>query len=298
MEQTPELKRSLFGYRKQDVESILEVRERMFERVTDEAAQRRAEADRLRADVDKAREETQCIRSELTAQLNDAREELERVRPEVTRLEDSRRDAETRAAGLETEVREARREVAALGERIRVADATEAGLRTRLEEASAASPDTRELGAVIEATQEAIGRIMAGARRAAEEDLFRLQRTRDEMQGEVERVREWRERLEPMAQEIAGEIAIAHAQMSQTAERVGEALRPMSEALTALSVRLQDLGQTVDEDTIGIRPDRVDLVSHERERSETFAEHRAEATRQEAPAGTPGRSDPWPDPRR
>ncbi|MGZ4114933.1 MAG: hypothetical protein ACXVQT_07635 [Actinomycetota bacterium] len=304
MDQAPELKRSLFGYRKQDVESILEARERMFERATEESNQRKDEIKRLRADLDRARgetrtarDETESVRTELTTQLEDLRRELDGVRADMTILEDRHREAETRATGLESELREARREVSGMNERLRVADATETDLRNRIEEATMAPPDTRELGAVLEATQEAIGRIMAGARRTAEEDLARVQQTRDEIQADVERVRTWRERIEPVTQDIAGNIAVAQAQMSQTAERVSEALRPMSDALTSLAQRLDDLARVADPSEMrDERPDRVDLVSHEQQASE--AERMAEdvGAQQETPAGTAAHADPWPDP--
>jgi chromosome segregation ATPase len=301
MDQAPELKRSLFGYRTKDVESILEQRELMFERLTDESDKRKQETDRVRADLGKVREEarkahdeTDAVRTELTTQLDDLRGELESLRADVTRLEDQRRDAETRATGLEAELRDARREVSGLSERLRVADATEEDLRTRLDEAATATgsaPQAQELGAVLEATQEAIGRIMADARRNAEEDLARVQRTRDELQADVDRVRTWRDRLEPVTRDIAGEIAMAQAQMSQTAERVGEALRPMSDALTALSNGLGVLASVADPDTMsGERPDRVDLVSHERTSGES------DRVDSEAPTGAASHTDPWPDP--
>ncbi len=317
MDHAPELKRSLFGYRKQDVDEILEARERMFERVTAEASQRRREADQLRGELDGAREETQVardetrsVRAELTAQLNEVRTELDGVRSELSRLQEDHAQAQTRADGLETELREARREVAGLAERLRIADATEADLRTRLddaattegqlrsqlEEAAAGGSDTGELGAVLAATEEAIGRIMAHARRAAEDDLSRVQRTRDEMQGEIERVRSWRDRIEPVTHGVASDIALAQAQMSQTAERVGEALRPMSEALTSLSGRLQELSSIADPGSIADRPLRVDLVSHEQEQEHGEATTVQAPEPEEAPAATSSRSDPWPDP--
>ncbi len=302
MDQAPELKRSLFGYRKQDVESILEARERMFELATGESNQRKEEIERLRADLDKARGEngtargeTEAVRTELTTQLEHLRKELDGVRADMTVLEDRHREAETRATGLESALREARREVSSLNERVRVADATEAGLRIQLEEATTAPPDTRDLGAVLEATQEAIGRIMAGARRTAEEDLTRVQQTRDEIESEVERVRTWRERIEPVTHDVADNIAVAQAQMSQTAERVGEALRPMSEALTSLAQRLDDLARVAEPSEVaGERPDRVDLVSHEQqagEEDERMAEN--DGAQQQAPAGTRSHADPW-----
>jgi chromosome segregation ATPase len=288
------------------VESILEARERMFERITEESNRRKEETDRLRTDLGKARtetktarEQTESVRTELTTQLEEVRHELEELRADVARLEDQRREADTRASGLDAELREARREVSGLSERLRVADATEADLRTRLEETSTGAPETRELGAVLEATQEAIGRIMAGARRTAEEDLARVQQTRDEMQSEVDRVRTWRERIEPVTQDIAGGIAVAQAQMSQTAERVGEALRPMSDALSSLSQRLDDLARVADPSaaTDG-QPDRVDLVSHEQEATddETARIRREIPTAREASTGAPSHADPWPDP--
>jgi chromosome segregation ATPase len=268
----------------------------MFERVTEEANQRREEADRLRLDLETARQEARAARDEtrsVRTELNDVRQELDRVGADVARLEERRQDAETRAGGLEAEIREARREVAGLNERLRVADATEADLRMRLDEAAAAAPDTRELGAVVEATQEAIARIVAGAKRAAEEDLTRVRHTRDDVQDEVDRVRTWRERIDPVTQEIVASIAIAQAQMSQTAERVGEALRPMSDALTALTRQLDALAAVADlSSEAAARPERVDLVSHE-ERAETTTEVSGSEAPRDAPAGAPFRADPW-----
>jgi chromosome segregation ATPase len=317
VDEVPELRRSLFGYRKRDVESILEARERMFERVSEEATQRQIEAEQLRTDLGKAREEaraatederlaraeTESVRDELTAQTAEITRELETARGELTGLDEQRRDAETRAGGLESEVREARREVAGLTERLRVADATEADLRTRLEQASAATTETRELGSVLEATQDAIERILGGARRTAEEDLARVQHTREQIQIEIDRVRSWQERIDPVARGVADEISAARAQMAQTAERVGEALQPMSDALTALARRLDELTRAADPSTVQPAAellDRVDLVSHERAEDDRPDGDQSGAERdlaaREAPAGTPFHADPWPDP--
>jgi hypothetical protein len=66
--------------------------------------------------------------------------------------------------------------------------------------------------------------------------------------------------------------------MSQTAERVGEALRPMSDALSALSKHLEELARTADPSVVGAaaeRPSHVNLASYERER--------VDATRVRAP---------------
>jgi chromosome segregation ATPase len=304
MDDGPELKRGLFGYRKQDVETLLQARERMFQRVSDEAGRLRDEAQELRTDLGRAREdgrtareETQAVRSELGSQLEETRGKEERGRAEAARNEERRLDAETRATALEAELREARREVSALDERLRVADATEVDLRTRLEEAPTHAPiDAMELGGVLEAAQQAIARIMEAARRTAEEDLGRVRRTREEIQTEIDRVRSWRDRVEPLARSIADAMSVAQAQMSQTAERVGEALRPMSEALTSLGSHLEELAGTVDlaaAERAGT-PDRVDLTYHERRAEEPeTAEH---ASGQEL-AGSPSRSGPWAGPR-
>jgi hypothetical protein len=206
--------------------------------------------------------------------------------------------------------------VAALTERLRVADATEADLRTRLEQAAAAPSETRELGTVLEATQGAIERILGGARRTAEEDLARVQRTREQIQAEIDRVRSWQERIDPVARGVADEIISARAQMSQTAERVGAALQPMSDALTALSRRLDELTRAADPTTAvasaasserpaetpgaATQPDRVDLVSHERSDADPAdvdgRRSERDVASREAPAGTPLHADPWPDP--
>lgn len=297
MDNAPDVKRSLFGYRKEDVESILEARERMFETATEEVNRRREEAEQLRLDLEKARaetraarEETQSVRGELNSQLDDLRRELETVRADLERLEERRRDAETRASAVEAEARDAQREAAGLRDRLRIADTTDAELRARLEGAGSPAAETRDLGAVLEATQEAIGHIIADARRAAEDDLSRVQRRRDEIQAEVDRVRRWRERIEPVSQGIAGEIAMAQQQMSKTAERVGEALRPMSDALAGLSKHLGELATTADPtvaDAVAQRPDHVDLASYEQERVAAAAGRAPE----DAPTAAPPRSD-------
>jgi len=315
--EAPELKRSLFGYRPSDVESLIEARERMFERVTEDASNLKAENERLRADVDRARAETRTLREEtetLREQSRSARaaadtagEDAERARAETMRAQEQGREAELRAGELETELRDARRELTDLAERLRVADATEADLRSRLDQASLVAPgEPRELGAVLEATQQAIARIMEGARQTAEDDLGRVHRARDEIQAEVDRVRVWRDRVEPLTASINDSIAAARGQMSQTAERVGDALRPMSDALATLGRLLdelarQTLGASQDADRA---PERVDLVSHESEH-EHASRHGSDehepaeeehGAPQQARAGAPLRADPWPDP--
>lgn len=271
MAEAPELKRGLFGYRTQDVETLLEGRERMFERATEEASRLRGETDELRMDLEKARAETRTSSQETEAvrtELNGVREELDRIRADVARAQEQRQDAETRATGLGSELRDARREITGLNERLRVADATEADLRMRLDDAASAPGDAREIGAVLEATQQAIARIMQGARLTAEEDLGRVRHTREEIQAEIDRVRSWRERVEPLVQSITSSMGVARAQLAQTADRVGEALRPMSDALAGLGTHLEELALLAPDPTAGdAAPDRVDLVSHEREQA-------------------------------
>ncbi len=302
MNEPPELRRSLFGYSKQDVESILQTRERMFEQATEEATERRSEAERLRSELESlraetaaARDETQSLRNGLSGQSAELRRELETARGERARLDEQRREAEARAARLDIEVARGRSEISALTTRLRSAEATEAELRGRLTQSPAAGPDTRELDAVLGAAQEAIERIMTGARKTAEQDLARVQRTRDEIQAEIDRVRSWRERLDPVAREIAGEIAVAQKHMSEAADRVGAALQPMSEALMGLSHRLDELARAADATIAsGDRPDRVDLVSHERTDTAERQAEPDESAQHEAAAGTPAPAEPLP----
>jgi chromosome segregation ATPase len=260
MADAPELKRGLFGYRRDAVQEMLADRERMFLEVSQEAraAEERLEAarqvsDSLRSDVDKARQEL-VARSAETEQLNARVTQLETdlaaATSQVAEQGRRARDAEERLHTRET----------ALLDRV-------AALEAELEQArTTQAAGVEELSTVLDATRDAVERIMAGARRAAEDQLADVQRTRQELETDIQRASAWREHVSPMIEGVTHEIGRAQAQVVQVSARVSEALRPMTDALSSLSRNLEDLERTaasqISQETP--TPDRVDLVSHER----------------------------------
>ena len=108
---------------------------------------------------------------------------------------------------------------------------------------TAAGPSTAgELAAVIEVAEQAVASIMESTRARADEELRAVEEERERIRRDVEAMTAWRDRAGPMI--VSLQVAM-HEMQGEAAEiglRVNEALRPISNALTALTTQLTSLG--------------------------------------------------------
>ena len=267
MADAPELKRGLFGYRKDAVRSLLADRERMFLEVSEEAASAEQRAETTRGELDQAMADVGSLRQELdarTGELGSAQRRVEQLETDLAAV--TSQVAEQSQRARDAELRLKSRESSLL-ERI-------SALETELQEERAALPaGVNELTRVLDATRDAVDRIMAGARRSAEDQLAEVRRTREELQVEIERASDWREQVLPLVEGVRHEIGRAQAQVVQVGARISEALRPMTDSLSTLGYNLEGLERAATAQTPeGSPPERVDLVSHERAEGEEQAD--------------------------
>lgn len=288
-----ELKGGFFGYRKDDVRALLAARERMFLEVSDQARAAEERLDTTRSELDLAKAGVRALREQLDARTNELG------------------SAQARVAELETQVAAATSEVAEHSQRAREGEqrlqTRESALREQISRLEAELAEARatpppgvgELTAVLDATRDAIERIIAGARRSAEDQLAQVERTRGDLQAEIERASAWREHVSPLIDDVRREIGRTRAQALQVSGRVSEALRPMTDALTTLAHNLEDLERAAvtEAPERATSPDRVDLASHEgteaREPDGTAEQRGADQRGAEQPGSIPHETPAW-----
>lgn len=217
----------------------------------------RRELETVRHDLDIARHELETTRQELAQQeervraaedlsaqrngdLELLRRELGSARRDFLIQNQRARSAEMRLDELEAELRSVRVELEA---EIASARAELGAARTAADEAAArpapeAPATAAELSAALEAAERAMVRIMDGARGRAAEELREAERARRETLAEIERLAAWRDRLAPLVGAVRSSIEDARGRAAGIGERVGEAVDPLSEAISALSDRL------------------------------------------------------------
>jgi chromosome segregation ATPase len=212
----PQLKRTLFGYSRDNVRRVLTAREAMFARVTQDAhlaeEKARAAENRARAAEDKAR-----------------------VAQEETRA------TEGRLHEREAELVEARRE---LEERAEAASGPGAG-----------EPDGRGvvadglpvaaggLTAVLEATEKAVTELIDDARHRGEEQMREAEHRQKDLETKIEQLTEWWNRVEPLVTDVRGSIDEAKDQVTSVPARIGSVLEPVTQAFASLGNRLATLTQ-------------------------------------------------------
>jgi chromosome segregation ATPase len=100
-----------------------------------------------------------------------------------------------------------------------------------------------ELSAVVEAVEQALGRVLDSARVRAEAEFREAERARREIREDVERLAEWRERLAPLVRAVRASIDETQLRAVQVGDGVRDAVDPVTEALQALSDRLAVLAE-------------------------------------------------------
>jgi chromosome segregation ATPase len=222
----------------------------------------RTEHDAARADLAEHRRQLEQARAEARALETD----LERVRAEVREGGERIRRANVDAAAARNEVVAVRGQLAARDKEIRELTATVERLEAALEDRQAdaasvpaasapygegeATPTTtpRELSRILSETEGTIHRMVADARRVAEHDVSQLERRRDAIRAQIERLIEWRARMASLAEDVRGLLGEAEARTAEVDDGLRTLLDPMTTTIGSLRTRLGELVQAAEEE--------------------------------------------------
>ena len=207
----------------------------------------------------------------LEDQLRQQTERLERATAEAAESQASLRALEE-SDGFEAAMNAQRERVAELEELVEgyrklIDDASPGALASAeqsVQEPPASPSSAGELATVIEVAEQAVASILESTRNRADEELRAVDDERERIRQEIESMTAWRDRAEPM---IASLQAAMHEMQSQAAKiglRVDEALRPVTNAVSALSTQLASLdglGAPLEGSTEAPAPSEPDRVT-------------------------------------
>ncbi len=247
----------------------------------------RRELEELRAELRDAKETILGREEQLrTAEAGSARLE-DRLREQTERLERATAEAaESRATvralddsgGFEAAMSAQAKRVAELEELVEgYRELVEGGSPPAVasaepipaQEPKAAPSTAGELAAVIEVTEQAVASILESTRARADEELRTVDGERERIKREVEAMTAWRDRAAPMIVSLQVAMREMQGKVAEISQRVDEALRPVSTAVTALTTRLASLdglGAPLNgsrETPTPSRPDRVTELPEE-----------------------------------
>jgi chromosome segregation ATPase len=263
------------------LQAKLEERQEALRAAEAEAADLRTDRDATRVELDQAAPTVAQLTTEVEAirrELADAQELVRVADAQVARqngdlavlrqelgsarrgflIQNQRaRSAENRVNELEAELVSAKRleaELTSTRDRLEaelrwtiaelgVARAAAAEAATAVVEAQSGPTAAEELSAVVEAVEQALGRVLDSARVRAEAELREAERARREIREDVERLAEWRERLAPLVRAVRASIDETQLRAVQVGDGVRDAVEPVTEALQALSDRLAVLAE-------------------------------------------------------
>jgi chromosome segregation ATPase len=254
------------------LEEQLDTAQKLSVTLTADLEREVAQRESMEAEVLPLRRELEEVRTE----LHDAKEAILGQEEQLTAAEspESLQRALEESAGYKATVsaqqeRLAELEVLVEGYR-ELVETQGAAAESSAEPSDAQEPPTgpstaSELAAVIEVAEQAVASIMESTRVRADEELRAVDGERERIRRDIETMTAWRDRAAPM---IVSLQAAMHQIQSQGAEiglRVGEALRPVSTAVTALGaqlVSLDDLAQApLDVSTEAAAPSEPDHVT-------------------------------------
>jgi hypothetical protein len=94
---------------------------------------------------------------------------------------------------------------------------------------------------MFEIAEQAVSRIVQEARRRGEDELRAVELERERIQEEIGDLLAWRERVAPLVEPLQESVEGAQAEARRLGALIGEALGPMTTAVSALGGRLRDL---------------------------------------------------------
>jgi DNA repair exonuclease SbcCD ATPase subunit len=251
----PQLTRTLFGYSRDKVRSLLADREAMFARATEDA---RAAAEK----VDAAQEQAQAAEERARTAEESAGAAADKIRA----AEEKARIAEDKVRAGDEKARVAQEKTRVAEERLLELDAELARVRRQLEEGAEAPAHRVDGGpavgslvaagvaaglpapeggltAVLEATEKAVTQFIEEARHSGEEQLREAQRQQQELETKIAQLSEWWNRVEPFVVDVQGSIDEAKNQANSVPGRIGSVLEPVTQAFGSLGSRLATLAE-------------------------------------------------------
>jgi len=231
-----------------------------LDRAAPTVAQLTTEVEAIRRELADAQELVRVADAQVARQNGDLavlRQELGSARRGFLIQNQRARSAENRVNELEAELVSTKRleaELASTRDRLEaelrwtiaelgVARAAAAEAATAPAQAQSGPTAAEELSAVVEAVEQALGRVLDSARVRAEAELREAERARREIREDVERLAEWRERLAPLVRAVRASIDETQLRAVQVGDGVRDAVDPVTEALQALSDRLAVLAE-------------------------------------------------------
>ncbi len=170
------------------------------------------------------------------------------------------KEAEGTITELTQQIEEARREIADLNARNRDLEARlrDSSERFQVLEQSGSPSTTEGMTEVLQAAERALGRLTETARRNAEQELGQTERARDALRSEIDRLASWRAQVAPLSETVPRSIEDVRREAAATAERLRDALAPLSAAMDGLAARLSEM-TLVPEAPVAI-PESEDLI--------------------------------------
>jgi chromosome segregation ATPase len=244
----------------------------------------------LKADLERAVAERESIEAEalpLRSELEDVRTELRGSKEAILGRDEELGAAQAVSAALERQLRE---QTERLGQATAEAEQSKARL-TELEDlvegyreliegrgvgelasvepsdapGTPSGPSTAgELASVIEVAERAVASIMESTRVRAEEELRTVDDERERIRRDVETMTAWRDRAGPVIASLQAAVHEIQSQGAEIGRRVIDALRPVSDAVTALNSQLASLddlaGATIDVSKEAARSEADDVM--------------------------------------
>lgn len=233
------LKRGVFGFSRRSVLQILIERDVVIGRLQKRLQTSEAELSRTRAIVE-------AVRDELGMRTRRAKEEgarleneLETARSELSERAEEARAATARVGQLEAEVEKLRHDLQGVEGEERTPRAEDGG-----------EPGTafgaQDLSLVLDTTEHAVAAIFERARRGNDQQLEEIERARERLRAETERLARWREEIATVMRSVHDSAAFARSQIEQTPGRLRDALGPSTEAMTSLNEWLDQLARVTE----------------------------------------------------
>jgi chromosome segregation ATPase len=272
---SPLLKRSLFGLSPRSVRALLDDRDRVLARVSEEATDARTQLRETTEQLEAARLDAATkdeLASEAIAQIQHLDQELSTVRQELAQQTDLRLGREDRIVVLETELETQRRSAELREEQAEQAERTRAELAGRVEElAEGLSAKEREIDQLRHRARET-----EEALQAARNDTATERATVQELRA---RVTELTEQLAERPVELAEQAERTRAELAGRVEELAEGLSAKEREIDQLRHRARETEEALQaarNDTATERATVQELSARVTELTEQLAERPVE----------------------
>ena len=228
---SPRIKRSLFGYRTDDVAQLLEDREAALRAAQERAASsgaRLGDLDTQLRSLQERLDERERELDEAKRGLDERQRELEEAKSGLDERQRSLDEAKRSLDERERELAEGRRKLEESD--ARVAELSEEAVTLR-ERGEAAESIAREFDGIVDAAEAAAESVLERIRQSVHEELAEVQRERQRASEENERIDHWREGLDATLRSLDARLASARADAEDAPRILSEALAPLHRSL-------------------------------------------------------------------